>query len=214
MTFTFFLMGSSGDKLRLSFISSPDPVEPQWFSLTPLPMKSTANRFGNGEEDVWANADIDSSHGSAMVTPAPRRTVRRDSFISIPFLLRVALGLLLARAAPRPVRTFLQELRARYNRFYKRAESITVRRHPVVHALDQRLVREEQRAAQRVHEHFTTKVVQKVFFPVGLDVALQTGQPRPQTSARESGLRVDRTSAEVFRSGFADGPVALEREPE
>src|SRR5687767_12229263 len=86
MTVTFFLIGSSGDRLRLSFMSSPDPVAPQWFSLMPLPMKSTAKRFGNGE-DVAANADIDSSHGNAMVTPAPRSTVRRDSFISVSFLL-------------------------------------------------------------------------------------------------------------------------------
>ena len=49
MTLIFFFIGSSGDKLRLSFMSSPDPLAPQWFSLTPLPMKSTAKRFGKGE---------------------------------------------------------------------------------------------------------------------------------------------------------------------
>src|SRR5687767_221914 len=88
ITLIFFFNGSSGDRLRLNFMSSPDPVAPQWSSLTPLPMKSTAKRFGKGELDVVAaNADKDSSHGSAIVTPAPRRTVRRESFMSPDLLL-------------------------------------------------------------------------------------------------------------------------------
>src|SRR5436190_23287474 len=76
MTLTFFLSGSSGDRLSPSVMPSPDPVAPQWLSLMPLPMKSTAKRLGNAEPDgVAANADNDSIHGSAIVTPAPRRTV-------------------------------------------------------------------------------------------------------------------------------------------
>src|SRR2546423_14178928 len=51
----------------------------------PLPMKRTANRLGYGP---FAPAGLpgpellhvgsDSSHGSAIVTPSPRRTVRRE----------------------------------------------------------------------------------------------------------------------------------------
>ena len=88
MTFTLCFNGSSGDRLWASVIPAPDPTAPQWFSLTPLPMNITAKRFGNAFEGVAANADSDSSHGSAMVTPAPRRTVRRVNFISSAFLYR------------------------------------------------------------------------------------------------------------------------------
>src|SRR5215208_690072 len=134
MTLTFFFNGSSGDRLRPSVISSPEPVAPQWFSLTPLPMNRTANRFGKGELDgVAANADSESSHGSAMVTPAPRRTVRRDNFISLPLSGCGA---------------FLQELRARDDGFDQSAESIAARRELVIHPLNQRLVRKLQRSAQ------------------------------------------------------------------
>src|SRR5262249_26978334 len=70
--------GSSGDRLRPSVIAAPDPWAPQWSSLMPLPMKSTAKRLGNGFEDVAASADSDSSHGRHIVTPAPRSTVRRS----------------------------------------------------------------------------------------------------------------------------------------
>src|SRR5688572_18779362 len=155
MTVTFFLIGSSGDKLRLSFMSSPDPVAPQWFSLTPLPMKSTAKRLGKGELGVAAKADMDSSHGRAMVTPAPRRTVRRDSFISLAFLHRRAL---------------FQELGAGDDGIDQRAELISVRRKLCVHPLDERLIRQQQGSPQSVYEHFTTKVVQKVFFAIFADV--------------------------------------------
>ena len=42
-------------------------------------MNSTPKRFGKAAgEVVSAKAGSDSSHGSAMVTPAPRRTVRRE----------------------------------------------------------------------------------------------------------------------------------------
>src|SRR5688572_24770987 len=141
MTLIFFFNGSSGDRLRLSCMSSPDPVAPQWFSLTPLPMKSTAKRLGKGELGVAANADMDSSHGNAMVTPAPRRTVRRDSLISLAFLHG---------------RAFLQELRAGDDGLDQRAESIVIRRELRVHPLDERLIRQQKRAAQGVYQHFTT----------------------------------------------------------
>src|SRR5258708_811953 len=46
----------------------------------PLPMKSTAKRLGSGAGA--AHALIDSSHGNASVTPAPRSTVRLEIFIA------------------------------------------------------------------------------------------------------------------------------------
>src|SRR5205809_3730295 len=47
----------------------------------PLPMNSTAKRLGNGA-GVAARAFNESSKGKAIVTPAPRRTVRLESFIA------------------------------------------------------------------------------------------------------------------------------------
>src|SRR5262245_24953258 len=44
----------------------------------PFPMNSTANRFGNAEVDA-ARTGSDSSHGSAIAAPTPRRTVRLET---------------------------------------------------------------------------------------------------------------------------------------
>src|SRR5260370_20522030 len=71
--------GSRGARVLLSVISGPAPWASQWSSFTPLPMNRTAKRFGKASGPVEAaKAGRDSSHGKAMVTPAPRRTVRRE----------------------------------------------------------------------------------------------------------------------------------------
>src|SRR5712692_11665986 len=54
----------------------------------PLPMNSTANRFGSGPavpSAEFPHAGNDSIHGSAIVTPMPRRTVRLETLISFTF---------------------------------------------------------------------------------------------------------------------------------
>src|SRR3954471_5476296 len=81
ITLIFFLTGSSGSRLLLSFISAPAPLDHQWFPLMPLPMKTTPKRLGGGAA-VAPQTETDSSHGSAIVTPAPRRKTRRDVFRS------------------------------------------------------------------------------------------------------------------------------------
>src|SRR5215510_11066387 len=77
MTLIFFFNGSSGASVLPSFIASPFPRDHQWFPLTPLPINSTANRFGNAGADFAGPPQTgnDSSHGRHIVTPAPRRTV-------------------------------------------------------------------------------------------------------------------------------------------
>src|SRR5437870_13783739 len=49
-------------------------------------MKRTANRRGNvfGSPDVAPKTGSDSSHGSAIATPAPRRTARLEMFMRTP----------------------------------------------------------------------------------------------------------------------------------
>src|SRR5512132_2016248 len=79
----FFFSGSSGASDLLNFSSVPAPLAHQWFPLMPLPMNSTAKRLGNGPAARSAatglpQAGSDSSHGSAMLTPTPRNTVRLD----------------------------------------------------------------------------------------------------------------------------------------
>src|SRR5215204_5480214 len=93
-TLIFVLTFSSGSRLLPSFMSAPLPLAHQWLPLMPLPMNSTATRCGNAlaaapaAPDATAPAEavgvaphtgIDSSHGSAIVTPAPCRNVRRET---------------------------------------------------------------------------------------------------------------------------------------
>src|SRR3954469_18666311 len=84
MTLIFALSGSSGANDSLSSIPAPVPLAHQRPGLMPVPMNNTAKRWG-GPEVVAAEAELipkpesDSSHGKAMVTPAPRRNVLRAS---------------------------------------------------------------------------------------------------------------------------------------
>src|SRR4051812_27410751 len=100
MTLILVLIGSSGARLLLSFMFAPLPLAHQWLPLIPLPMNMTAKRWGKalaaadaalapapaapavaavGAVVVVApQTGIDSSHGSAMVTPTPRRNVLRE----------------------------------------------------------------------------------------------------------------------------------------
>src|SRR5262245_49806817 len=86
MTLILCLSGSSGASVLPSFISAPLPLAHQWLPLMPLPMNSTAKRCGKAAAGAAtddaapspAQAESDSSQGRATVTPAPRRTARRE----------------------------------------------------------------------------------------------------------------------------------------
>src|SRR4051812_44253107 len=89
MTLSFVFSGSSGCSVLPSSIDAPLPLAHQCVALTPQAMNRAAKRFGNG--DLFSAAGelagttsapqtgIDSSHGSAIATPAPRRRVRRET---------------------------------------------------------------------------------------------------------------------------------------
>src|SRR5664279_2175082 len=86
MTLILALSGSSGCNDSLSCSPAPLPLAHQRPGLMPVPMKSTAKRFGGLGT---AAADSDSSHGKAIVTPVPRRNVRREeAFSRRVFILR------------------------------------------------------------------------------------------------------------------------------
>src|SRR5215470_9276129 len=101
-------------------------------------MKTTAKRFGGlvaRVASVVAPQDgIDSSHGSAMVTPAPRRKVRREDgilFTSLNGGFGPSLG---------------QELGTCNNLFHHRVETVAVRCQFGTQGLDGRLVGQDQAA--------------------------------------------------------------------
>ena len=89
MKFILAFSGSIGARLLPSSISAPEPLAHQWSALIPQPMNTAAKRFGKASRGGRAVAGgatcsapqtgTDSSHGSAIATPAPRRKVRRDA---------------------------------------------------------------------------------------------------------------------------------------
>src|SRR5262245_20040621 len=83
ITFSFVLNGANGSRLLLNSISWPTPLAHQWLGLIPLPMKSAANRLGGLGANSAATGSLlqtgtDSSQGKPIVTPAPRRNMRRE----------------------------------------------------------------------------------------------------------------------------------------
>src|SRR5262245_36584860 len=84
MKFIFDFSGVIGSRLFPNSISVPDLLAHQCFELMPFPMKTAAKRFGNGpvgsfEIEGAPQTGMDSSHGNAIATPAPRRNLRRES---------------------------------------------------------------------------------------------------------------------------------------
>src|SRR6266508_2912420 len=86
---------ANGWRLLLSCMSAPDPLAPQFFGLMPLPMNSAAKRLGCTAGEVREVASlpptgIDSSHGRPIVTPTPRRNVRRLSLCGGGFIVSIS----------------------------------------------------------------------------------------------------------------------------
>src|SRR2546423_947708 len=101
-------------------------------------MKSTPNRFGKVPGAVVSpKAGRDSSHGSAIATPAPRRIVRRE-IGAVDFLVRF--DMLFTFLLWGFDSSFIQKLRAGHDRFHQRRETVTVRDGGVPHLQHGRLV--------------------------------------------------------------------------
>src|SRR5690349_1097214 len=118
----------------------------------PLPMKSAAKRFGNlvvptalSSTGVSApQTRTDSSHGNAMVTPTPRRNVRRDSFQVLLFI----------RLVPRQIRLRprIQKLRARDDAFDEHAEAMIARSELRFHLSHERFITQNECSAEAISE--------------------------------------------------------------
>src|SRR5438552_3358486 len=88
MKFIFVFNGSIDCRLLPNSISAPEPLAHQCCELIPLPMNNAAKRFGNGLDAASRagpapQTGIDSSHGSAIATPTPRRNVRREARLQV-----------------------------------------------------------------------------------------------------------------------------------
>src|ERR1051326_6050707 len=140
-------------------MAAPEPSEFQWSSFTPFPMNSTAKRFGNSSGGA-PHAFRDSSHGKATVTPAPRRTVRRE-------IRDAGFGVRLGMDSPFSVKgggrsrgSDIQKLRAGNDGFHQAAEAIFVGLKLRLHLGNQRIIRDDQGPSQRERQQLAAKRVQ------------------------------------------------------
>src|SRR6266540_2208357 len=115
-------------------------------------MNRAAKRFGYVPGVVAsANSGRDSSHGKAIVTPAPARTLRRempwaDFFVGLGILVSFLFrGLFQAIGA-----SFVHELRAGDDGLDQRREAITIGGRHASHPLHGGVVGEQKRTAKRV----------------------------------------------------------------
>src|SRR5581483_8175274 len=165
-------------------------------------MNSTANRLGKDPGAVTsAKAGSDSSQGSAMVTPAPAR-IRRREMLFADFLIR--LGIL--------VDLSVQKLRAGDDGLDQRSKAIAARGQGCGHLLDQRLVGELERAAERIGEQFAADVVDEILLPVLANIFLHAFESRTLASAGKNRVSIDRMAGQIVRPAFANRPVAFERQ--
>src|SRR5579871_1250564 len=138
-TFSLDLKPARGSRLLLRAMSGPVPLAHQWFGLTPLPMKSVANRLGNAGTLLVAaslpHTGMDSSQGRAMATPTPRRTVRRSMRESVGFMDGSSLSFPWIISA-----TFVQELRTGDNGPNQAFKAVIIRNEPGLHRCDGRLI--------------------------------------------------------------------------
>src|SRR5262245_52182105 len=84
-TFILALSGAIGSRVLLSSMPAPAPFAHQWSGLTPRAMNRAAKRFGHGAGappvmGAVPQTGTDSNHGRAIVTPTPRRNVRRETW--------------------------------------------------------------------------------------------------------------------------------------
>ena len=106
MKFILALSFSIGSSVLPSCMSAPEPLAHQCLALMPSAMNKTAQPLGDriggaggfaggcAAEESAPQTGIDSSQGSAIATPAPRRIVRRESRSRSAALRSFMLGIL------------------------------------------------------------------------------------------------------------------------
>src|SRR5215467_3384456 len=144
-------------------------------------MNSTPKRLGYAPGEVVApKTGMDSSHGRAMATPAPRRIVRREMG-SVNLLVRA--GMLFGLPF-RGIRTSsVDELRAGDNGFHQLAEAVAVGGEDGSHTFHCDFVGEHQRTAKSIGEQLAAEVIDKIILAVFADVRSYTFNSRSFSSA-------------------------------
>src|ERR1041385_1410161 len=167
-------------------------------------MNNTPKRFGKTAGPLEsANAENDSSHGRAMVTPAPRSTARRE----IRGDCGVCSGILFTFHFLGVGPSFVQKLRAGDDYLSQWRKTIVARGQFRFHALDRRLVGEQQRPAEREGQQFAAQIVDEVLLAMVADERLDALETGAGDAAREDRLHVHRVSREVLGSLLADRAV-------
>src|SRR5207247_525391 len=143
----------------------------------------------------------DSSHGKAIVTPAPARTVRREmrladffirSGISFTFLFW---GICLS---------FIYELRAGDYRLHQSREAVIIRGQHISHALNGGFIGEQQRPVQRICQQFPSEIVNEILFAMLPDISLHALEALALAAAGKDRSNIDRPSRQIFRPPLTD----------
>src|SRR6185436_10702267 len=187
-------------------MSLPSPLAHHSRPWKPLPEKRTARRTGGSLFLSCPNARTDSSHGSATDTPAPFRNIRRVSMVRPLFNSTLFFP---GRFDP----AVKAELPARRD-LHQGARHRPALLERVHHLLDQRLVRQHHRPAERVAQELAAEGLLDLLLPL-------LEQPRPQAvealepgAVLQSHLDVDRAARGVLLAEAADRIVFLHREAE
>src|SRR5215471_16420779 len=163
-------------------------------------MNSTPKRLGYAPGEVVApKTGMDSSHGSAMATPAPRRIVRREMG-SVDLLVRA--GMLFSLPFRGIGTSSVDKLRAGDNGFHQLAEVVAIGGEDGSHAFHCDFVGEHQRTAKSIGEQFAAEVIDEIILAMLADVRSYTFDSQSLSSAGKRGSSIDRTTGQIVRSPF------------
>src|SRR5262249_57858162 len=138
-------------------------------------------RCGNtaGDED-GVKAGKASSHGRAIVTPAPRRTARREMRWAD---FGVRLSILFTCLFLSIWDSFVQKLWTCDNCLHHGSKAIRFRRQLSLHALNRELIGELERPAESVRRQFAAEIVNEVFLAILADIGFEAVESGPLTAA-------------------------------
>src|SRR5436190_7895744 len=150
----------SGASTLPNSICSPSPLAHHSFEWKPFPAKSTASRTGASLAGLTPIGGVspqtvsDSIHGSAIVTPSPRRKVRRENWcVLICSMFDVRL-LFVSHFAT----TNFSKLFAPHNRLDRDTHTIILRLELLDHLIDERPIGKHHRATDGVAEQLAAEL--------------------------------------------------------
>src|SRR5581483_8611569 len=191
----------------------------------PLPMKSTPKRFGivaapaaasataPADSGVAPQTGMDSSHGSAIVTPTPRKKVRRDIWKPRDFCRDDSL-ILPVLLCEHIMASLVEELRTGHDILDQRVKPVAVRGELRMQVGNGCLIRKNQSAPQRVDEHLAAEIVHEILLAMRPDVIAQSRHSRFLRAIRECRPAIHRPAGQIVRSRLSNRAIAFEHQPE